>query len=94
MIAGTAIYDGTAYYGEHAAQTWLQREEAAGAPAGGSEDGMRVLFTTGPMASADDKLVELCQELGGEARTAVVLAGGMQKLMPTRDRKIQPISTQ
>ena len=31
---------------------------------------------------------------GGDARTAVVFAGGMQKLMPTRDRNIHPTSTQ
>ncbi|KAL1500383.1 hypothetical protein AB1Y20_013040 [Prymnesium parvum] len=62
----TAVYDGTAYYGEHASQLWRQRDEPGGAPAGGSEDGIRVKFTDGPTASADDELVRMVQECGGE----------------------------
>lgn len=60
----TVVYDGTAYYGKHASEVWLQRDEPEGAPTGGSKDGIKVVFTGGPLASADDELVRLAQESG------------------------------
>ena len=63
----TAVFDGSAFYGEHAAATWVQRDEAEGAPAGCGGDGLRVVFTQGPTYSADDAILALATEAAGGA---------------------------
>lgn len=61
-----AVYDGTAYYGEHAGQTWLQKDEPEGAPVGGDGIGMQVMFTAGAGMSADDELIKLARDSSGQ----------------------------
>ena len=84
-----AVFDGAAFDGEHAGQSWTCDPEVPDATP------LRVVFTDNPRESADDMLVALAQEAGdaaGSSAAEPVSSGAARALLETMTLEEAPPS--